>query len=243
MEVQFVEEIIRLPGGRFCYTPVPFAPSTVASPPSLANGYITFGCFNNTAKLNPGVYDVWARILSAVPDSRLVLKWRTFHDAGMCQLVRDNFVQRGVDPGRIELRGASFHKDLLKEYDDIDIALDPFPFTGGLTSCEALWMGVPVVTWPQSRVVSRQSFAFLSAIGLPELAARDPDDYVRIACEVACDPQSLATMRAGMRQRIQASSLMDVVGFTRRLEQALIDLYQEVFTREMTQDIHNLSPR
>jgi protein O-GlcNAc transferase len=241
-EEQFVEEIIRLPGGRFCYTPVPFAPPDVALPPSLSNGCITFGCFNNTAKLNAAVYDVWARILSAVPKSHLILKWRTFHDAGMCQLIRDAFAQRGIAPERIELRGASFHKDLLKEYDDIDIALDPFPFTGGLTSCEALWMGVPVVTWPQSRVVSRQTLAFLSATSLPELAARDADDYVLIACELAGNRQRLANLRAGMRQKMQVSSLMDVQGFTQRLEQSLTNLYQEVFTREMTQGQSNLPP-
>ena len=124
------------------------------------------GYFATTAKLNDGVFDVWARILTAVPDSRLILKWRSFNDDALRQSVTAAFAQRGVASERSELRGPSFHVDLLKEYADIDIALDPFPFTGGLTSCEALWMGVPVVTWPQSRVVSRQTFAFLSAIGL-----------------------------------------------------------------------------
>ncbi|MGV8899983.1 MAG: hypothetical protein ACOH2B_12175 [Burkholderiaceae bacterium] len=107
--------------------------------------------------------------MSAVPDFRLILKWRTFADAAFCQSVLQAFASHGIDAHRIGR--ASFHADLLKEYADIDIALDQFPFTGGLASCEALWMGVPVVTWPHSRVVSRQTFAFLSAIGLPELAA------------------------------------------------------------------------
>jgi predicted O-linked N-acetylglucosamine transferase (SPINDLY family) len=142
-----------------------------------------------------------ARVLAAVPQSRLVLKWRTFQDAALCHSVREAFARRGIAPERIELRGASFHADVLKQYADIDIALDPFPVTGGLTSCESLWMGVPAVTWPQSRVVSRQTFAFLSAIGLPELAAQDADDYVRIAVELAAD-----------------------TAFTRQLEQCLMDL-------------------
>lgn len=116
-----------------------------------------------------------------MPGSQLVLKWRTLVDEPLCDSIRSAFVQRGIDPARIKLRPASFHVDVLKEYADIDIALDPFPFTGGLTSCEALWMGIPVVTWPQSRVVSRQTFALLSAIGLPEFAASDAEDYVRIA--------------------------------------------------------------
>lgn len=149
MEEQFVEPIVRLPHGRFCYVPVPFAPAEVAPPPFEKNDYVTFGCFNNTAKLNTQVIAVWAQILATVPTSRLVLKWRTFQDETLRASVHQAFASYGIAPERIELRGASFHADLLKQYADIDIALDPFPFTGGLTSCEALWMGVPVVTWPQ----------------------------------------------------------------------------------------------
>jgi len=227
-ESQFVEPIIRLPSGRFCYAPVPFAPAEVAPTPCIRNGYITFGCFNNTSKLNAGVYETWARILAAVPDSRLLLKWRTFQDAAFCQSVRERFAQLGIDPHRIELRGASFHADVLKQYADIDIALDPFPFTGGLTSCEALWMGVPVVTWPQSRVVSRQTLAFLSAIGLSELAGDRGDDYVRIAVDLARDPLRLQALRSSMRARMLASSLCDVIGFTRTLESALLTLTQHI---------------
>ncbi|MEN6490070.1 MAG: methyltransferase domain-containing protein [Smithella sp.] len=231
-EAQFVEPIIQLPTGRFCYQPEPWAPAEVAPLPCLQTGRITFGCFNNSAKLNDGVFNVWAKILTAVPDSRLVLKWRTFVDEGLCQSVQEAFAIRGIAPERIELRGASFHADVLKEYADLDIALDPFPFTGGLTSCEALWMGVPVVTWPQTRVVSRQTFALLSAIGLTEPVAQDADDYLRIAVELAKDKKRLADLRSGMRARMRASSLMDVPGFTRQLEQCLIDLYRDTCTRE-----------
>jgi len=223
-EAQFVEPIIRLPQGRFCYQPVSWAPKDVAPPPFERNGRITFGCFNNTAKFNEGVFDVWARVLHAVPDARLILKWRTFNDEAFRQQITDAFVARGIAPERIELRGPSFHADLLKEYADIDIALDPFPFTGGLTSCEALWMGVPVVTWPQSRVVSRQTHAFLHQIGLPALSAKDVDDYVRIAVELANDHERLATLRATLREKMRASPLMDIAGFTRQLENTLIDL-------------------
>lgn len=130
------------------------------------------------------------------------------------------------------MRGPSFHADLLKEYADIDIALDPFPFTGGLTSCEALWMGVPVITWPQSRVVSRQTYALLSQIGLPELAARDADDYVHIAVELANDRERLAELRNSLRDRMRTSPLMDVSNFTRQLEDTLIDLYHRIEAEE-----------
>ena len=163
-----------------------------------------------------------------MPHSRLVLKWRTLQDAGLCQSVRDAFGKLGITPERIELRGASFHVDVLKEYADIDIALDPFPFSGGLTSCEALWMGVPVVTWPQNRVVSRQTFAFLSAIGLPKLAGQSRDDYVRIAVDLAGNVERLHALRNGLRQRMQTSLLCDVAAFTRALEDALLALAQKI---------------
>jgi predicted O-linked N-acetylglucosamine transferase (SPINDLY family) len=227
-EVQFSERIVRIEDGRFCYTPVPFAPEHVAPSPFSHNGYVTFGSFNNTAKLNPAVIALWAKVLAAVPGSRLVLKWRTFQDEGMRAQVRDAFVRHGIAAERIELRGASFHADVLKEYADIDICLDTFPFTGGLTSCEALWMGVPVVTWPQGRVVSRQTYAFLKAIGLDELAAGSEEEYVRIAAGLACNPDRLQALRSGMRTRMRQSSLCDVTGFTRRIEEAFHRLWIEV---------------
>jgi len=228
MEEQFVEPIVRLPQGRFCYVPVPFAPAEVAPPAFEKNGYVTFGCFNNTAKLNAKVIAVWAQILAAVPRSRLVLKWRTFQDEALCASVHQAFASHGIAPERVELRGASFHADLLKQYADIDIALDPFPFTGGLTSCEALWMGVPVVTWPQEQVVSRQTYAFLSAIGLPELAASDAGNYVRIVTALAIDTDRLKALRMGVRERMKASPLCDVDGFVTLLEDALWSVAKRV---------------
>ncbi|WP_407702956.1 O-linked N-acetylglucosamine transferase, SPINDLY family protein [Thiorhodovibrio frisius] len=227
-EAQFVEPILRLPAGRWCYQPVPWAPKELSPPPAERNGWITFGSFNNTAKLNDGVYDLWARILAVVPDSRLILKWRTFNDAALRQRVTQAFVARGIAAERIELRGPSFHADLLKEYAELDIALDPFPFTGGLTSCEALWMGVPVITWPQARVVSRQTHAVLHQIGLRELSASDADSYVRLARDLAADPVRLHELRQGLRARMQGSRLMDTAGFTRCLEDRLMQPYQEI---------------
>lgn len=236
IEEQFVEPVMRLPVGRFYYQPVPWAPPEAPSA-FKQKGYITFGCFNNTAKLNREVFDVWTQVLAGVPQSRLVLKWRTFNDEAFRQSVTDAFVVRGIAAERIELRGPSFHADLLREYADIDIALDPFPFTGGLTSCEALWMGVPVVTLPQGRVVSRQTFAFLNQIGLPDLAARDAQDYVRIAVALANAPQQLVDLRSSLRQRMQDSALMDVAGFTQQFEASLIALYQRVGTEEAAQSV------
>ena len=222
-EAQFVEKIVRLPHTRWCYQPVPFAPS-VAPLPADRNGFITFGSFNNTAKYHPAVHDLWARLLLAVPNSRLILKWRTFHDEPFSASVLAQYTAQGIDASRIELRGPSFHAQVLEQYGDVDIALDPFPFSGGLTSCEALWMGVPVVTLPQSRVVSRQTAAFLSAISLQEFIALSADQYLSIAARLASDIEGLRLMRSTMRERMKASPLMDLAGFTRGLEDALIDL-------------------
>jgi len=223
-EAQFVEKIIHLKGGRLCYQPVPWAPE-VSPSPYMQKGHIRFGSFNNTSKLNSKVFDVWANILKAIPSAQLVLKWRTLVDDTLKKSIHRAFTDRGVSVSQIEIRPASFHVDVLKEYADIDIALDPFPFTGGLTSCEALWMGVPVITWPQSRMVSRQTFALLNQIGLPELAAKDAEDYVRISVELANNLQLLMQLRQTLRQRMQASPLCDVAGFTQNLEKTIINLY------------------
>jgi predicted O-linked N-acetylglucosamine transferase (SPINDLY family) len=212
----------------------PLNPTPLATPPAPAqhNGHITFGSFNNTAKLNTGVIALWARTLAEVPGSRLILKWRTFNDEPFKQTVLSAFEAQGIAPERIELRGPSFDTDLLKEYADIDIALDPFPFTGGLTSCEALYMGVPVVTWPQSRVISRQTFAFLSAIDLPELAAKDARDYLRIAVEQASNPTRLQTLHNTLRRRMQNAPLCNPTTFTRQLESSLIALHRSIGAAE-----------
>ncbi|MCG2748659.1 MAG: hypothetical protein L6365_14135 [Desulfobulbaceae bacterium] len=227
MESRFVERIIRLPRGRFYYSPMPFAPE-VAPLPAARKDYITFGSFNNTAKYNDMVFSLWAKILQHVVDSRLVLKWRTFQDKALRKKVADNFTRLGIDPERIEMRGASFHADLLKEYADIDIALDPFPFSGGMTSCESLWMGVPVVTWPQSRVVCRQTYALLCEIGLPELSATDEVDYVRIAVDLAGNPEKLQNIRLNLRARMMASPLCDREGFIQSFEDTLWNLVDDL---------------
>ncbi|MDP2794976.1 MAG: tetratricopeptide repeat protein [Sulfurisoma sp.] len=226
-EAQFTEAIIRLPNNRFCYQPVPFAPA-VSPAPTFPRGYITFGSFNNTAKLNDTVLDTWARILQVVPDSRLILKWRTFADGPYREHIRQYFTGRGIAQERIELRPASPHRELLEQYADIDIALDPFPFSGGHTSCEALWMGVPVITWPRERVVSRQTWSFLANIGLTELVVDSAGDYVAKAVTLAGDRARLGELRQNLRPRMAASPLCDVSGFIRHLEAAYLGLWLRI---------------
>jgi SAM-dependent methyltransferase len=241
-DVWFTEPVLRLPGSRFCYTPAPFAPD-VAPPPCRDRGYVTYGCCNNTAKLNDAVYDAWAAILRRMPDARLVLKWRTFRDEALRQSVRQAFAGRGVDPGRLDLRGPSFHADLLGEYADIDIALDPFPFSGGHTSCECLWMGVPVVTLPGSRAVSRQTLAFIAALDRPDWlgqwVADNTDDYVAKACALGAKQDQIGTIRYRLRPAMQASPLTDAARFTRDLEAALANLCQTTRAKQH----HPMTPK
>ena len=223
-EAFFTETIVRMPHSRFCFRPARFAPE-VAPPPCLANGYVTFGSFNNTAKYNAALFDTWAAILREVGNSRLILKWWAYADADYREATLRSFQERGIDRDRIELREASVHRDLLGEYADIDIALDPFPFSGGLTTCEALWQGVPVITLPSARPISRQTLCFVSNLDHLEVkatcVASSDDDYVRRATALAGGFEMLRYMREQMRSVAISSRLMDESGFARDFEEVV----------------------
>jgi protein O-GlcNAc transferase len=221
----YSEALVRLPYGRFCYAPPDYAPAPV-DPPALRRGYATFGSFNNIAKLGPEVVNLWADVLRAAPGSRLLLKWKALDDASARRRLGEAFAGAGVGEERLELRGFSRHADMLAEYGEIDIALDPFPFGGGLTSCEALWMGVPVVTLPGDRPASRQTIGFLRHVGLEDCVAATPADYVARAAALAADPGRLMGLRQAMRPRMAASPLCDGAVFTPTLEAAFRQMWQ-----------------
>ena len=223
-EQWYRETVIRMPDSRFCYTPPVICPD-VGMLPALKNGYVTFGCFNNIAKLTPEVIDLWSSILKKMPDSRLVLKWKTLKDGSIRDYYRMLFSMHGIPKRQIEFRGESPLFIMRDEYNDIDIALDPFPYTGGLTSCEALWMGVPVVTLAGDRPVSRQTKGFLKVIGLDELASGATSGYMDCAVQLSRDLERLAEIRQGLRQRMSSSPLCDGVRFTRKLE----DIYRNIW--------------
>jgi predicted O-linked N-acetylglucosamine transferase (SPINDLY family) len=229
----FSEWIETLEPSRLCYQPVPWAQETpVGELPAKTNGYVTFASFNNTAKLNESVLQLWSRILQAIPSARLLLKWRTFVDDEYAASVKQFFVKQGIEPQRISLEPASFHADLFAAYSRADIALDPFPFSGGLTSCEALWMGLPLITLPQSRVVSRQSASLLQAIGITQTLASDEDHYVQIGKELAGDLNHLSNLRTQLRIKMQGSTLMDSKAFTLQLEDCYRSVFDHVFTSQ-----------
>jgi len=220
LEAVYSERLLRMPDGYVCYSPPPHAPDVVPAP-VLRNGYVTFGCFNNLAKITATAIETWSDILHAVPGSRLVLKTHQLGDAATATRFRESFSRFGIDPIRLETRGSSPHRLFLASYNDIDIVLDPFPYCGGLTTCEALWMGVPTVTLPGEIFASRHSASHLSNAGFPGWVARDLADYRNIALRWARDPDGLATLRETMRARVRTSPLCDAPRFGRALGLAL----------------------
>lgn len=206
----FSEKLWRLPGSFLCFTPSEAAPE-LAAPPCVERGYVTFGSFNSRAKLSDECVALWCQVLSSMPDSRLVLKsvFGSGDDAARASL-RDCFESRGIAPERVDVlaaRGAV--EDHFAAYHDIDIALDTFPYNGTTTTCEALWMGVPVVTLAGDRHASRVGVSLLNNVGLTELIAADSEAYVQVALELATDPSRLISLRATMRERLSASNLLD----------------------------------
>jgi predicted O-linked N-acetylglucosamine transferase (SPINDLY family) len=217
---RFTEQPLRLPESRFCYAPVAYAPE-VAPLPSASRGTFTFGSFNRYDKLGPSLLDGWAAILEQVPASRLVIKNSAIAVPHARAELARQFVARGIAPERIELRARSPHAAMLAEYGDIDLGLDTFPYNGGLTTCEALWMGVPMVAIEEERMISRQTAAMLRLVGGDDFIARTRDEYVALAKHWAQQPGRLAAIRASLRERMRVSALCDGPRFTRNLEHAL----------------------
>jgi predicted O-linked N-acetylglucosamine transferase (SPINDLY family) len=218
-----VEEAVRLPDSWFCYDPLEEFPPP-GELPALKAGYVTFGSLNNFSKMNEAVLRCWAGVLSAVAGSKLVLRC----PEGEAQTrVRRFFESHGIEAERVELvPPVPLQTDFLKLYQRIDLGLDPFPYTGGTTTCEALWMGVPVVTLTGRSAVARQTFSILSTIRLPELAADSEEGYTEIARTLADDLPRLAEMRATLRERMKTSALMDGPRFARNVERAYREMWR-----------------
>ncbi|MBC8337878.1 MAG: tetratricopeptide repeat protein [Rhodospirillales bacterium] len=204
----YSEKVIRMPDGWLCYAPPAYAPE-VGPLPFERNAGVTFASFSNPAKINEAVVSVWADVLKGVERSRLVLKFRGIDSGANAKRLTSMFQAEGVDPSRLILEGKSSHPELLARYNDVDIALDPFPYSGGLTTYEALWMGVPVITVAGETFASRHSLSHLSTVGLPELVARDHEDYVNLAVALAVDIERLADLRAGLREKMARSPICD----------------------------------
>ncbi|MBT7267147.1 MAG: tetratricopeptide repeat protein [Rhodospirillaceae bacterium] len=218
------EKILRLESGFHCFAG-PGVDVPLNSLPLATNGYVTFGSFNNIAKSNDDVLALWAKLLVQVPNARLLLKHQNFRHETVRRRFLDAFQSGGVDPARIELRGAEAERvDHLALYGDVDIALDPFPYNGTTTTCEALWMGVPVIGLAGDVLNSghhaRIGESLLTQMELEDLIATSKADYLRIAAELASDGERLREMRKTLRARLQASTLGQIEPFAAKLEAA-----------------------
>ncbi len=219
-EPYYREKVLRLPDGYVCFDPPPDAPP-VSPLPALTAGHVTLGSFNNPAKLTPAVVATWSEILTRLPNARLLLKYRGLDSRAAQSRLRELFARHGIDAARVELSGRAAPLELLACYAQLDLALDPFPYNGGLTTCEALWMGVPVVTCPGETFASRHSLSHLTTVGLTETIARDRSDYVERVVALAGDLPHLAALRGELRSRVAASPLCDGKRFAANLAELL----------------------
>jgi predicted O-linked N-acetylglucosamine transferase (SPINDLY family) len=222
------ERVARLPGVVFCYAPEVDYPYP-GFPDEVANRPLTFGSFNNVPKLTPRTLKLWARILASVPDSRLLLKAPSFSDPGAVRLFTERLQKLGVSLDRVDFRGPTGLSDMMAEYAEVDIALDPVPYNGGTTSLQAMWMGVPVVVMRGHNFVSRMGASFMTAAGLPEWVAQDDESYVRLAIRMAQDRAALLDLKRGLRERLKGCQGWDVKAHTRAMEST----FEQMVTRRV----------
>lgn len=219
----FVEKLLVLPHSHFCYVPLQDMPEPQGAP-CKKNGYVTFGSFNNLTKVNDTVLEVWAKILYQVPDSRLFLKGRLFDEPAGQELFRHKLEALGIQQERVELRG--FSMPYLTEYYEMDIALDTFPYPGGGTTCDALYMGIPVVTLGDGSHGGNFGISLLKNIGLDFCCAYSYKEYVEKALLMASDSELLDALHLGLRNMMNASPVMDKAGYMRELEQGYMKIWQ-----------------
>jgi len=223
----YTEKLLRIPGCSLCYQPDRESPA-VGPLPALSSGHVTFGSFNNFAKVTPDVMDLWARILEAVPDSRLVIKTKSLSDRSTRDYVMDRFTEKGIKAKRLELLSwEPSTKAHLEMYNRIDIALDTFPYNGTTTTCEALWMGVPVITLAGKSHASRVGVSLLSNAGLFGLVAETPEEYRTIAFNLAGDLKSLESLRKRSRESLSCSAVTDSTIFVAELERCYRSIWQD----------------
>jgi predicted O-linked N-acetylglucosamine transferase (SPINDLY family) len=225
-EGYFREKILKLPDSYLCFTEPKFDVN-VSDLPSLVNNYITFGCLNNITKVNDDVIKLWSTILNSVVNSKLFLKSMQLNDESFCDIVRNKFIKHGVDGDRLILEAFSPRIDILRTYQKIDIALDPFPYPGGTTSVEALWMGVPLLTKIGSNFLSRLGESLMMNVSMPEWIAQDDEDYVKKAIEHSSSIDKLREIRMGLRQKAISSPLFDSKRFARNFEDAMFKIWND----------------
>jgi predicted O-linked N-acetylglucosamine transferase (SPINDLY family) len=221
------ETPLRMPNSYFCYQV--YEPTPPVNPlPAMDKGYITFGSFNNYAKLNGKIFTLWAQILQAVANSKLLIKAKSLHDPNLQQDFQQQFARLGIEPERLLIVNyAPSTYSHLETYHQIDIGLDSYPYNGATTTCQTLWMGIPVITLVGDRHASRMGLSILSTVGLTELIAYTPDEYVEISIKLANNIKYLQQLRAHLRTQMQASPLMDGKQFTHYLESTYRQMWEK----------------
>jgi protein O-GlcNAc transferase len=222
----FTEKVIYLPDTRLCFS-APKYDIAVAPLPALTNGYITFGCFQNLSKVTDAVLEAWGRVLGRLPTSRLRFQSRQLADKPFVERFRARLADSGIDVNRVDLHGASARRDYLAVHSQIDMILDTFPYPGGATTCEALWMGIPTVTLSGDTMLAKQGASLLSAAGLRDWIADDLESYIEKAVAFSSDLSALAGLRAGLRERVLVSPLFDAERFARNFEKALWKMWDD----------------
>ena len=226
LEPHFTESIWRLPETRLCFTPPREAPAPNPLP-AATTGALTFGSFSNLNKVNDGVVALWSRILRDLPGSRLLVKAKQLRDADARQALQARFAAHGVDASQLVVEGPAPRAEYLAAYHRVDAMLNPFPYPGGTTTAESLWMGVPVLTLAGDTFLGRQGLGLLTNAGLPAWVASDADDYHARAVRLASDLPRLAGLRAQLRDSVRASPLFDAPRFARHFETALWGMWNE----------------
>lgn len=221
-----IEILWRLPEIFCCYKARDNSPDVINQPPFEKNNYITFGCFNNFAKVNENVLRTWAKIMERVPDAHLLLEVQNISHPDFQADVKNKLLRSGLPPGRVLIEETN-HANQYKLYNRIDIALDPYPCNGGTTSMDTMWMGVPFVALAGRHFVSRMGVTILTNAGLPELIANNEDEYIKIAVDLANDRDRLKKMRNGLRDRVKASPLMDQERFALNMEAAYREMWRK----------------
>jgi len=211
----YVEQVIRLPDCYVCYHP-PIDPPDVAPLPCASREHFTFGSFNRPAKVNEEVGRAWARILNEVPGSRIRMVYGGLGEGATQEALYGVLGRGGVPRDRVDLVGETEQAKLLLAYAEVDLGLDPFPYSGGLTTLEAMWMGVPTVTYVGDTFAGRHSATHLSAAGLVQFCTNSIDDYVATAVRLSRQRDDLAELRSGLRERLANSPLCDAPRFAQQ---------------------------
>ena len=222
---QFTESVWYLPDTRLCFT-APRVDLPVAPLPALSNGRITFGCFQTLAKLGDGVLAAWGEIFAALPNAKLRVQCNQLGEPAQVEQLLQRLQRYGIEPTRVVTHGSAHREAYLAVHAEVDMILDTFPYPGGTTTCEALWMGVPTLTLAGDSLLARQGASLLTAAGLEEWVATSKEEYIAKAIALASDEPKLATLRAGLRRQVLASPLFDAPRFAKNFEDALWGMWQ-----------------